>query len=369
MKKALVHDWFNGNAGGEKVVKSISNIWNDLEYFSIIDFLNDKDRKDILKGKKCKTSFIQKLPTSRRNYRKFLQLFPLAIESFDLTEFDLVISSSSSISKGVLTNQNQLHICYCHSPMRYAWNLHFDYLKNKGLLRGVKGIYAKYVLHKIRIWDVINTNRVDFFIANSNYIAERIKKIYNREAVVIYPPVDVDKFTLCEEKEDYYVAASRLVSYKKTNIIIEAFNRMPQKKLVIIGDGPEKNKLKKIADSNIEFKGRVSHINLVESLQKAKGLVFAADEDFGILPVEAQSCGTPVIAYKKGGLLETVIENKTGVFFDKQQSDSIIKGIQTFEEKKFSYKEIRKNALRFSRERFEKEFRIYIDKKVKEFYN
>ncbi|WP_233188646.1 glycosyltransferase [Tenacibaculum sp. SG-28] len=245
MKKALVHDWFYTYGGGEKVVESITNIWEDFDFFSIVDYLSDSDRLEILKGKHSTPSFIQKLPTAKKNHRKFLQLFPLAIESFDLSNYDLVISSSSSVAKGVLTHQNQLHICYCHSPMRYAWNLHFDYLKSKGLTKGVKGFYAKYVLHKMRSWDFMNSNRVDFFIANSEYIAKRIQKIYNREATVIYPPVDTDAFQLHTEKEEYYVAASRLVSYKKTDVIIRAFNKIPDKKLLVIGDGPEMKYLKK----------------------------------------------------------------------------------------------------------------------------
>ena len=369
MKKALIHDWFYTNAGGEKVVKSLTNIWDDFEFYALIDVLNEKDRKDILKGAKSNTSFIQKLPTAKKNHRKFLQLFPLAIEGFNLAEYDIVISSSSSVAKGVLTDQNQLHICYCHSPMRYAWNLYFDYLKSKSLLKGIKGWYAKYVLHKIRQWDVASSNRVDYFIANSNYIARRIKKIYNREAAVIYPPVDTDVFELCTDKEDYYVAASRLVSYKKIEVIIKAFNSLPDKKLIVIGDGPDRKNLQKIAKENIKFEGNVSENKMVKLLQKAKALVFAADEDFGIIPVEAQSCGTPVIGYKKGGLLETIIEDKTGVFFHEQTPSSITQALRKLEKTEFSSVLIRENALRFSRQRFEREIKVFIEEKVKCFFN
>ncbi|WP_299713025.1 glycosyltransferase [uncultured Tenacibaculum sp.] len=369
MKKALVHDWFYTKAGGEKVVEAITDVWSDFDYFSLIDFLNQDHRDDILKGKKANTSFIQKLPRAKKNHRKYLQFFPSAIESLNLSEYDVIISSSSSVAKGVLTHQNQLHICYCHSPMRYAWNLYFDYLNDKNLIRGIKGWYAKKVLHKIRTWDVISSNRVDFFVANSNYIAKRIKKVYNRDAVVIYPPVETDKFELQIEKEDYYVAASRLVSYKKTDIIVEAFNHLPHLKLVIIGDGPEMKKLKKKANSNIKFLGSVDDSKMINTLQKAKALVFAADEDFGILPVEAQSCGTPVIAFKKGGVLETVVENKTGVFYDKQNYKDIIGAIKRFEDLNLDPKEIRENALRFSKDRFKLNFRSFIEEKIKEFYS
>jgi glycosyltransferase involved in cell wall biosynthesis len=367
MKKALVHDWFYTNGGAEKVVHSIGNIWGDLDYFSLIDFLGKKDRDFILKGKKVTTSYIQKFPTAQKNHRKFLQFFPKAIESFNLSDYDLVISSSSSIAKGVLTNQNQLHICYCHSPMRYAWNLYHEYLEDKNLTTGLKGWYAKNILHKLRVWDIISTNRVDHFVANSNYIAKRIKKIYNRDATVIYPPVDIDDFKIEEVKGNYYVAASRLVSYKKIALIVEAFNEMPSKKLKVIGEGPEMSKIVKIARNNIEILGRKSQDEMVQILQKARALVFAADEDFGILPVEAQSCGTPVIALNKGGLKETVVANETGVFFEKQNIADIIGAVNRFETFTFDAKIIRKNAERFSKERFEKEFKEFVEQKIKDF--
>jgi glycosyltransferase involved in cell wall biosynthesis len=367
MKKALVHDWFYANGGAEKVVHSIGNIWSDLEYFSLIDFLNEDDRNFILKGEKVKTSFIQNFPTAKKNHRKFLQFFPRAIESLNVNDYELVISSSSSIAKGVLTNQNQLHICYCHSPMRYAWNLYHEYLEDKNLTTGLKGWYAKSVLFKLRTWDFISSNRVDYFVANSEYIAKRIKKIYNRDATVIYPPVDVNSFKLEENKEDFYVAASRLVSYKRISLIVEAFNKMPNKKLKVIGDGPEMSKILKMANKNIEILGRKSQKDMIKTLQKAKALVFAADEDFGIIPVEAQSCGTPVIAFNKGGLKETVIENITGVFFEKQEVSHLVEAVNRFESLKFDAKIIRKNSERFSKERFEKEFKEFVEKKIKEF--
>lgn len=369
MKKALIHDWYYTNGGAEKVIHSMTNIWNDFDYFSLIDFLSKQDREFILKGKKATTSFIQKLPTVKSNHRKFLELFPRAIEQFDLREYDVVISSSASVAKGVLTNQNQLHICYCHSPMRYAWDLYHEYLKDKNLETGIKGWYAKRVLHKLRTWDVISSNRVDEFVANSNYIAKRIKKIYNREATVIYPPVNVELFELVTQKEEYYVAASRLVPYKKIKLIVEAFNQMPTKKLKVIGDGPEMLNIKKIAQHNIEILGSQPRDTFVQLLQKAKALVFAADEDFGILPVEAQSCGTPVIAYKRGGLTETVIENETGVFFNKQTTTDIIEAVTNFETMTFVPENCRKNAQRFSKERFEKEFKEFVDKKIATFYS
>lgn len=367
MKKALISDWYYVNGGAEKVIHSINSIWEDFDNFALIDFLNDEDRAYILNGKKAKTSFIQKLPTAKQNHRKFLQLFPIAIEQFDLTDYELIISSSSAVAKGVRTHKNQLHICYCHSPMRYAWDLEDQYLKDSGLDKGLKGFYAKYVLNKIREWDVTNSENVDYFIANSNHIAQRIKKIYNRESTVIYPPVDIDFFTLEEQKKDYYFTASRLVSYKKTQLIVEAFNELPHLKLIVAGNGPEFEKLQKIAKSNIEFVGFVDISILKDYMQKAKAFVFAAEEDFGIIPVEAQACGTPVIAFGKGGTLETVVENKTGIFFQEQSAKSIKEAIILFEKIKFDPKIIREQALKFSKQRFEDEIKDFVEEKFKVF--
>lgn len=361
MKKALVHDWYYVNGGAEKVLQSFNNVWPDFEHYALIDFLDEKERHKIFTGKNknVNTSFIQKLPTARSNHRKFLQLFPHAIEQFDLSAYDIVLSSSASIAKGVLTHQNQLHICYCHSPMRYAWDLYHQYLKEANLT-GLKGLYAKYVLHNMRTWDVMSSNRVDFFIANSNFIAKRIQKIYNRESTVIYPPVDVENFRLVEQKDEYYFTASRMVPYKKIELIVRAFNQMPNKKLIVSGDGPEFHNIKKIAHQNIELLGFVEQEQLKLYLENAKAFVFAAEEDFGIIPVEAQACGTPVIAFGRGGILETVIKNETGVFFYTQEPEAIIAAVNEFEKMTFNHKAIRQNALRFSKERFETEIKDFV---------
>ncbi|SDQ14697.1 glycosyltransferase [Flagellimonas zhangzhouensis] len=367
MKKALIHDWYYVDGGAEKVIKSFNSVWDDFDHYALVDFLNEDDRKTILNGKTVSTSFIQNLPTSRKGHQKFLQLFPIAIEQFDLKEYDLILSSSASVAKGVLTNQDQLHICYCHSPIRYAWDLYHQYLKESGLDKGLKGKYAKYVLHKIRMWDIMSVNRVDHFIANSNYIARRIKKIYGRESTVIYPPVDTQLFTLNKNKEDYYFTASRMVPYKKMELIIRAFNGMPNKKLIVAGHGPEFSKLNKIAKQNIEFLGFVSEKEIINHLQNAKAFVYAAEEDFGIVPVEAQACGTPIICYAKGGLLETVINGETGVHFYQQTEKAIQNSIEIFERMDFDADVIRKNALRFSTYRFENEIKSFVEKKYMEF--
>ena len=368
MKKALVHDWFSVYAGAERCVESFTNIWDDFDIYSLIDFLNDKDREIILKGKKANTSFIQNLPKSKTKYRNYLPLFPLAIEQFDLSEYDLILSSSHAVAKGVLTNSNQLHISYVHTPIRYAWDLYHQYLKESGLNKGLKGKLAKYFLHKIRIWDISTINRVDYYIANSHYIARRIKKIYNKESEVIYPPVDVEKFELYENKENFYFTASRMVPYKKIDLIVEAFSKMPDKKLVVIGDGPDINKIKSKATKNIEILGYQPFDVLKNYMKRAKAFVFAAEEDFGIIPVEAQACGTPVIAYNKGGVTETVIDGKSGVFFEEQKVESIVKAVKHFEkiEDEFNFKEIKKHSEKFSRKRFEKEIEEFVNKKYNE---
>ncbi|MBA5629197.1 glycosyltransferase [Moheibacter lacus] len=367
MKKALVHDWYYVNGGAEKVIRSINSMWDDFEHYALTDFLTNSDRDYILNGANVHTSFIQKLPTAKSNHRKFLQLFPYGIEQFDLSEFELVISSSSSIAKGVLTHQDQLHICYCHSPMRYAWDLYHDYLKSANLNKGLKGIYAKYVLNKIRAWDIISSNRVDHFVANSNYIAERIHKVYRRESEVIYPPVDVSFFEFQKEKDEFYFTASRMVPYKNTKQIVQAFNEIPNKKLVVAGDGPELEKIKKIAKPNIEFVGFISNDELKSYLKNAKAFVFAALEDFGIVPVEAQACGTPVICLGKGGTKETVINEKTGVHFKNPVSNEIKEAILYFESLSFDPELIRENVLKFSKNNFEKKFKSYVERKYQDF--
>lgn len=367
MKKALINDWYYANGGAEKVIRSINNVWDDFDHFALIDFFNDKDREFVLKGKHAKTSFIQKLPTAKSNHRKFLQFFPYAIEQFDLSDYELVLSSSASVAKGVLTSQEQLHICYCHSPMRYAWDLYHEYLRDTGLTKGLKGMYAKYVLHKMRTWDFISAPRVDHFIANSHYIRKRIEKVYNREAHVIYPPVDTDYFSLKEEKEEYYFTVSRMISYKRLDVIVEAFNNMPDKKLIVAGDGPELKKIMKMAKGNVEVKGYLGREEMKDYMQNAKAFIFAAKEDFGIAPVEAQACGTPVIAFGKGGALETVVDKQTGVFFDVQTGASIEEAVKRFEALSFNSETIRNHALQFSTERFEKEMKDFVEKKWEDF--
>lgn len=373
MKKALVHDWYTVYGGAEKCVESFTNIWDDFEHFSLIDNLSDSDRQIILKGRETTNSFIQKLPFGRTKYRSYLPLFPLAIEQFDFKDYDIVISSSSSVAKGILTRPDQLHISYVYSPMRYAWDLYHQYLKEANLNRGIKGLFAKYFLFKIRAWDYSTANRPDYYIAISKFVANRIKKIYNKDAIVIYPPVDTESFTISDTVGDYYITCSRMVPYKKIDLIVEAFSKT-NKKLIVIGDGPEFKKIKKLAKPNVELLGFLGKEKMLKLLKESKAFIFAAEEDFGIAPIEAQAAGVPVIAFGKGGILETVkgkfcndktvIESDiTGVFFPKQTADSLLEAVDFFEknEDKFDKQATRRNALKFSKERFEKEFKETVD--------
>ncbi|HBM3142268.1 glycosyltransferase family 4 protein [Klebsiella pasteurii] len=371
MNVGIIGDWFVTFAGSEKVVAEFIEIYPDATIYSVVDFLSEDD-KNKFKNKKINTTFIQKLPRAQRKYQQYLPLMPLAIEQLDVSAHDVILSSSHAVAKGVLTGPDQLHISYVHSPIRYAWDLQHQYLRESGLNRGLKGILAKWILHKIRLWDVRTANGVDFFVANSKFIARRIKKVYGRDADVIYPPVDVDRFKLKTSKESFFLTASRLVPYKRIDLIVEAFSKMPDKKLVVIGDGPEMSKIKKLARSNIEIMGYQSNEIMEEFMMNAKAFVFAAEEDFGITPVEAQACGTPVIAYGKGGVLETIKpygeDEPTGVFFNEQKVDSIISAINRFESISHFISPIncRKNAEKFSVSRFRLEIEKYVLDKYKQ---
>lgn len=374
MKIAIIHDWLVTYAGAERVLEQMLTVFPTADLYSTVDFLPDNQRS-FIQNKAVKTSFIQKMPFAKSKYRQYLPLMPLAIEQFDLSAYDLVISSSHAVAKGVLTGPDQLHLCMCYSPIRYAWDLQHQYLKESGLNTGIKGWIAKLILHNIRNWDYRTANGVDGFIAISKFIGKRIWKVYRRESVLIYPPVDVQAFSLCEQKEDFYLTASRMVPYKKIDLIVEAFSQMPDKKLIVIGDGPDYKKISAKTGINIELLGYQPFSVLKEHMQKAKAFVFAAEEDFGITPLEAQACGTPVIAFGKGGALETVrVLDKpmpTGVFFDKQTISSVIEAVNMFEEKskEISPLACRDNALRFAPERFRKEFEEYVYGQLELFKN
>ncbi|HHC2557934.1 glycosyltransferase family 4 protein [Klebsiella pneumoniae] len=368
----IVADWFITYAGSEKVVAEFLDVFPEAELYSVVDFLSSEN-KSHFKNKNITTTFIQNFPFARKKYQSYLPFMPLAIEQLDVSKHDVILSSSHAVAKGVLTGPDQLHISYIHSPIRYAWDLQHQYLRESNLHKGFKGLLAKWILHNIRIWDCRTSNGVDHFIANSKFIARRIKKVYGRNADVIYPPVDVDRFTLNENKEQYYFTASRLVPYKRIDLIVEAFSHMKDKKLVVIGDGPEMNKIKAKATSNIEILGYQSNSVMVDYMRNARAFVFAAEEDFGITPVEAQSCGTPVIAYGKGGALETIrpigVEKATGVFFYNQDVKSIIDSVNFFEQHsdEIILSDCRLNALKFSEQRFKEEIKEYVMNRHAEF--
>jgi glycosyltransferase involved in cell wall biosynthesis len=365
MRIAIVHEWLTNKAGSEQVVEQLLLLYPQADMFCTVDFLPPEDR-DFLRGRKPRTSFIQRLPLARRLYRQYVPLAPLAIEQHDLSGYDIVISSSHAVAKGVLTGPNQLHICYCHTPMRYAWDLQHQYLREGGLERGLGGVFARAMLHYLRMWDVRTSHGVDQFVANSNYIAGRIRKAYGRDSVVVYPPVDVDFFQGdygnddCG-KDDYYVAASRLVPYKRVDLIVRAFARMPNRRLVVIGGGPGLDQCKRLAGPNVTVLGHQPAAVLRSHLQRARALVFAAEEDFGILPVEAQACGTPVVCLGRGGARESVIDGLTGVHFFEQTEEDIEDALDRFEKCSWDAQLIRFHAEQFSQVAFRSAMSSYID--------
>jgi len=361
VRTAVVHDWLVTYGGADRVLEQILVCFPEAELFSLVDFLPANQRGFIL-DKPVRTSFFQHLPFARQSFRKYFPLMPLAVEQFDLSSYDLVISSSHSVAKGVITGPDQLHICYCHSPMRYVWDLQHQYLQETGLDKGITGWSARWLLHKVRMWDLRTANGVDEFIANSYFIARRIWKTYRREAAVIYPPVDTSSLSVKEDKDDFYLTVSRLVPYKKVSLIVEAFRRMPDKKLVVIGDGSQFKSIKAAAGKNVTMLGFQSWGVVHDHMRRAQGFVFAAEEDFGISMLEAQACGTPVIAFGKGGALETIqnldTDEPSGVFFQEQTTDAVVNAISLFEQQRERFPALacRKNAARFSVERFRREF-------------
>ena len=366
MKVAIVHDWLVTYAGAERVLEQMLLCYPDAELYSLIDFVPQSERR-FLGERRVHTSFLQRLPGMRRRYRSFLPLMPVAIEQFDLSGYDLVLSSSYAVAKGVLTGPDQLHVCVCHSPMRYAWDLQHQYLRETGLDRGLRGALARWILHRMRIWDVRSAAGVDEFIAISHYIARRIRKVYRRDATVIYPPVDTDTFTPEGSREEYYVTASRMVPYKRMDLIVEAFAAMPQRRLVVIGEGPEAPRVRARGAPNVEFLGRQSLEVLRDRLRRARAFLFAAEEDFGIAPLEAQACGTPVLAYGKGGSRETIRPlgqaEPTGLFFEEQTVPAIVDAVQRFEREgsQIDPEACRRNALRFAAPRFRRELMEYVE--------
>jgi glycosyltransferase involved in cell wall biosynthesis len=368
LKYALVHEWLTPQAkgGSELVVQEILQ-HIDADLYALIDF-ESVNSDSYLYQRQIGTTFLQKFPAARNGVQKYLPLLPLAIEQLDLNRYDIILSSSHAVAKGVLTSPHQLHICYCHTPMRYAWDLTFDYLNNDRMGTGIPGIITRYILHRLRQWDVISANRVDYFIANSQHTARRIWRCYRRSAKVIYPPVNLEKFDFQPQKADFYLTISRLVSYKQICLIVEAFNQL-KKPLVIIGEGSQLDEIRKLAKSNIQVLGWQPHNVVKEYITKAKAFVYAACEDFGIALVEAQACGTPVIAYGKGGALETVKDireypqNGTGLFFKSQQVEALVEAVGAFEkfQTQIDSENCRLQATKFSPTIFKKSYLEFVD--------
>lgn len=374
LKVAIIHDWLPLIGGAERVLEQLLKIYPDARVYTLFNFLSEEELKS-LGIKNITVSKLNKLPGVKKYYRNLLPLLPGAIEDFDLYDYDLVLSASHIVAKGVMTGAHQTHVSYVHSPARYAWDMMHKYLRQSNLQHGIKGFLAKRMLANFRMWDYRTANGVDRYIANSGYIKRRIWKVYRRDADVVYPPVDIQAFDFCAEKEDFYLTASRMVPYKRTDLIAEAFAAMPDKKLVIIGDGPQMDRVRAFADNakNIDILGYQKSAVLNDYMRRAKAFVFAAEEDFGIVPVEAQACGTPVIAYGAGGALETVIDfradrkNGTGLFFEAQTAESIRGAVETFEKEGSIIRpeSCRRNAENFSADIFRRNISDIVNEELK----
>ena len=341
MKIAIVQDWLQAFGGAERVLEQLLLCYPSADLFAVVDFLPD-DQRGFLHGRTPRTSFIQRLPFARRLFRQYVGLMPLAVEQFDLSGYDLVISSSHAVAKGVLTGPDTVHVSYVHSPMRYAHDLQHQYLAAAGLDRGLRSLYARLLLARLRRWDIGTANGVDLFIANSAYIARRIRKAYRRDAIVIPPPVDTERFAPPPEgvtpARDTYLVASRHVPYKRVELIAAAFAAMPQHRLLIVGDGPGLAATRRAAAGapNIEFRPPVPQGELVALMRAARAFVFAAEEDFGIVLAEALACGTPVIAFGRGGAAD-IVTPETGILFAEQTPRAIVEAVAVFESRPASF--------------------------------
>jgi len=361
MKIAIVHDYLNQFGGAERVISALSEVYPEAPiYTSIYD---GKKMPANFSQMDIRVSFMQKLPLVFPFFKFYLLFYPLAFERFDLSDYEVILSSSSAFAKGVRKARNQLHLCYCYTPMRFAWRYE-DYVKREEIPGWLKGLLP-YFLGPVKKWDLQNSQGVDFFIAISGTVAERVKKIYGRESVIIYPPVNCSYFQPSNLDRDYYLVVSRLNHYKRIDIVIEAFNELDLP-LKIIGDGPARSSLERLAHSNIEFLGSCRDQELARYLAEGRALVFPGEEDFGIVPVEAMSCGRPVIAYKAGGALETIVEGETGLFFSPQTSQALIQAVGRFKFEKFDKKNIREHALKYDKEIFERKIKEFVKEKYEE---
>jgi glycosyltransferase involved in cell wall biosynthesis len=376
LKYALVHEWLTplATGGSELVVQEILK-HVDADVYALIDF-ESTNPESYLFGREIGTTFLQHFPLARKGVQKYLPLLPIAIEQLDLREYDIILSSSHAVAKGILSSPGQLHVCYCHTPMRYAWDMTFDYLRSSKAGRGIPGVLTRYLLHRLRQWEVISANRVDYFIANSQHTARRIWRCYRRRAEVIYPPVDIARFSLMPQKQDFYVTVCRLVSYKNVSAIVQAFNQLGHN-LIVIGTGPELDMIRQIAKPNVQILGWQPAEVVEKYIAEAKAFVYAACEDFGIALVEAQACGTPVIAYAAGGALETVLdirqhpETGTGLFFSSQTAAALVAAVEEFEQLqgKFQPEIGRLHAAEFSPEVFRERYVGFVEHCYQQFHS
>ena len=365
MRVAVVHDWLYTIGGAERVLREILRCYPSADVFALFDFLTPADRARLGLGP-VRTSFLQRMPFVQNHHRLFLPLMPIAIEQFDLSGYDLVISSSYAVAKGILTSPDQVHVAYIHSPIRYAWDMQHSYLRESGYSTGLRSMLARIVLHRIRMWDTRTAHGPDEMIANSAFIAKRVQKIYGRRAHVIYPPVTLSERAAPVRRGGHFLAASRLVPYKNIEAIVRAFGLLPDLELIVAGHGPEASRLRKMASPNVSFVGYVPDAQLRDLMATARAFVFAAEEDFGIIPVEALSEGTPVLALARGGVRESVttsVGRRTGMFFLNASSDEIAACVRGFvvQEASFSADDCRAQANRFSARRFKEEFTAFVD--------
>lgn len=362
MKIAIVHDYLNQYGGAERVVEVMHELFPDAPIYTSVYLAEEMPAS--FKKMDIRTSFMQKFPFMKKHFKKYLLFFPKAIESFDFSGYDLILSSSSGWAKAARHGKNTLHLCYCYTPMRWVWSYQ-SYIERERIPKTAE-VILKYCIKYLKKWDLITNARVDQFIAISQLIQQRIKRCYNREAVVIYPPVETQRFKIDEKIEDFFLLVSRLNTYKRVDIVVEAFNRLGLP-LVIIGEGPDRSHLESIANTNIKLLGKVSDDIVADHCRKCQAFIFPGEEDFGIAPVEAMASGRPVIAYGAGGALETVKDGLTGVFFKEQTAASLVEAVNKMQKMVFDSAIIRQHALNFDKEVFKREIKEYIEKKYAEF--
>ena len=365
MKVALIHDHLAQDGGAEKVLKVLAGMFPEAPIHTLL--YEKKNADKYYRNRHIETSIIQKLPGGISHYQWYMPFMPMAVEFFDLSGYDLVISDSSSFAKGVITSSHTLHLCYCHTPTRYLWSDTHQYIQELKYNKYFKKVIS-LVLNYIRIWDRLAADRVDEYIANSRFVAKRIKKYYKRDSFVIYPPVETELFRISEKIEDYFLIGGRLAPYKRVDIVIEACKKLG-KKLKIYGDGVDLARLKKMAKgyANIEFLGWVDDAAKAELYARALAFIYPQEEDFGITAVEAMASGRPVIAYRSGGAPETVQDGVSGIFFNKQTVDSLIQAINNFDKAEFNPQIIKQQAERFSVERFRREIKEFVDQEYEKF--